>query len=211
MENNMKDRAKFTSQDIEIVDKEIAYKGYFEIQKIKFRHRLFDGGWSETITRELVNRGDSVGLLLYDPKMDTVVLIEQLRVGVLFKESNPWMLEIVAGMIEKNESSTQVAIREAKEEAGCEVSELIKICHYYLTPGGNSESMQLFCACIDSSKVQEGVRGLASENEDIYVYIMPRIQAYQLFQSGEITNGPTIIALQWLQLNYEKIACGSSE
>ena len=190
---------QFTSNDVDILSKESLYNGFFKMTKIAFRHQLFSGGWSEVIERELFNRGHAVALLPYDPLSDRVVLIEQIRVGALESQS-PWQYEIVAGMIDKDESSEQVAVREAEEEAGISVSLLEKISHFYPSSGGCTEQLDVFVGCVDASKA-EGIHGLDDENEDIRVHVVTREEAYALVTRGIIENAASIIALQWLELN----------
>lgn len=192
---------KDCTKDIEIISQQTLYQGFFKMVKYQFRHTLFNGGWSEVIDRELFVRGNAVALLPYDPATDQVVIIEQIRVGALH-DSSPWQLEIVAGVIDTDESSEQVARRETVEEAGIEVGQLNKISSFYPSSGGCSEKLDVFVGQVDASKAQ-GVHGLAYEGEDIKVHVMSRIQAYQAIQDGRIENGASIIALQWLEMNYK--------
>ncbi|WP_375321700.1 ADP-ribose diphosphatase [Aliivibrio logei] len=194
---------QFTSNDIDILSKEPLYHGFFNMTKITFRHQLFNGGWSELIERELFERGHAVALLPYDPVTDEVVLVEQVRVGALESKS-PWQYEIVAGMIDKGQSSEQVAIREANEEAGIIVSRLQKISHFYPSSGGCSEQLDVFVGCVDTSTA-EGVHGLKEEDEDIRVHVVTRENAYALVVNGRIENAASIIALQWLELNVSRL------
>ncbi|MCL4137525.1 UNVERIFIED_CONTAM: hypothetical protein GTU68_026058, partial [Idotea baltica] len=169
----------------------------------RFRHKLFNGGWSEYIDRELFERGHAVALLPYDPITDKVILIEQVRVGAL-ESDNPWQYEIVAGMIDKGQTSEQVAIREADEEAGIKVSNLEKISNFYPSSGGCTEQLDVFIGCTDASKAT-GIHGLDDENEDIRVHVFTREEAYALVTSGIIENAASIIALQWLELNISRL------
>ncbi|MEZ9926102.1 ADP-ribose diphosphatase, partial [Vibrio breoganii] len=106
----------FHNDDVEILATDTLFKGFFSLVKVKFRHRLFAGGWSEEIERELFERGHAVAMLPYDPVTDQVVMVEQIRVGAL-GEARPWQLEIVAGMLDKEgEDPVDVAKREAVEE-----------------------------------------------------------------------------------------------
>lgn len=193
--------SEFTSEkDVKIIKKIIAYNGRFQIIKFQLQFRLFDGGWSKMVEREVFSRGHAVGVLLYDPALDSVVLIEQFRLGAL-EEKNPWLLEIIGGMIEHDMPAEEVARKETKEEAGVEVKKLIPMYHYYSSPGGSTESMQLFCGVVDLSKAG-GVFGLLHEEvENIRAHVVKCEEAYQLLQEGHIINAPAIIALQWLQLN----------
>ncbi|WP_261903584.1 ADP-ribose diphosphatase [Vibrio fortis] len=194
---------EFTPQDVEIVSKETLFRGFFKMVKYTFRHKLFEGGWSKPIEREMFERGHAAALLPYDPIRDEVVIVEQIRVGALEHE-NPWQYEIVAGIIDTDESAEQVARREAMEEAGVEVTHVLPITSYYPSSGGCSEKLDVMVGCVDATTAQ-GVHGLDYEGEDIRVQVMSREQAYQLVQQGVFENGATIIALQWLQLNYQDL------
>ena len=198
----------FAHDDYQVLDLERAYQGYFAIDRYKIRHRLFEGGWSEPFYRELFERGHATAVLLYDPRREVVVLQEQFRIGSLTSERSPWMTEIVAGIIEPDETAEEVAIRECYEEAGQQVTDLIYIGKFFCTPGGSSESITLFCATVDSSQVG-GVYGLESEQEDIRVFTMPVDEVKAALASGEIENATAIIALQWLLLNKDDISTKS--
>ncbi|MGR8980176.1 MAG: NUDIX domain-containing protein [Gammaproteobacteria bacterium] len=189
---------------IEILNKEIVYQGFFRLEKYRLRHTLFAGGWSAEITRELFVRGSCVAVLLYDPHTDHVVLIEQFRAGALIRPERAWLVEIVAGAVEEGESAEEVAYREAREEAGCEIHDLIVINTFYTTPGGCSEIITLYCGRIDSDPVG-GIHGLDHEDEDILVRTVHFEEAYRMIETGEIDSAIPIIAIQWLALNREKL------
>lgn len=192
------------SKDVEILEREICFQGYFRVDRYRLRHRLFDGRWSGEITREIFERGHAVGVLPYDPAADAVVLIEQFRVGALAAGFPSWLTEIVAGVIGEGETPEEVARREAREEAGCEVSELIPICSYLVSPGGTSESVVLFCGRVNCAGLG-GIHGLPDENEDIKVTVVPWAEARRLLDAGEIRNAVSIIALQWLALHRDEL------
>lgn len=193
----------FTSQDVEIISKEILYSGFFKMVKYRFKHRLFEGGWSDIIEREMFERGHAAAMLPYDPQRDEVVIIEQIRVGAL-EHKHPWQLEIVAGIIDANESADDVVRREAQEEAGIDVFELEKVTSYYPSSGGCSEMLDVYVGRVDATLAQ-GVHGLDYEGEDIRVHVVSRQHAYQWVVDGKIENGASIIALQWLELNYQRL------
>ncbi|HIJ29450.1 MAG TPA: NUDIX domain-containing protein, partial [Gammaproteobacteria bacterium] len=104
------------------------------MEKYQLQHTLFDGGWSKPLSRELFERGHAVAVLLYDPKEDAVVMVEQFRIGALGHPDHPWFLEVVAGMVEEGESEEEVARRESVEEAGCRVGEMEFIARYWVSP-----------------------------------------------------------------------------
>ena len=191
----------FTRDDVEIKNSDNVYQGYFKMIRYKLRHRLFSGGWSDYFERELFERGNAVAVLPYDPKRDEVVLIRQFRVGAI-AEASPWLIEVVAGAMSHEEKNPQdVAFRELKEEADLTAEVLRPMFDYWVSPGGTSEKMFLFCGKVNSSNAG-GIFGLAHENEDIEVFVWPRERAFAAIQSGEINNSTAIIALQWLELNH---------
>ncbi len=193
-----------TDPDVEILAHETCFQGYFRIDRYRLRHRLHDGGWSGEMTRELFERGHAVAVLPYDPAADAVVLIEQFRIGAYAAGFAPWLIEIVAGIIDPGETAEAVARREAQEEAGCVLRELVPVHRYLSSPGGMSESVALFCGRVDSSGVG-GVHGLADEHEDIRVEVVPWAEARRRLDDGEIRNSVTIIALQWLALHRDAL------
>jgi ADP-ribose pyrophosphatase len=191
-------------KQFEILDREIVYPGYFHMEKYRLKHTLYAGGWSEEISRELFVRGNCVAVLLYDPAVDKLVLIEQFRAGAILNPDRAWLVEIVAGAIESGETALEVAYRESMEEAGCTIEQMKVINEFYTTPGGSSERITLFCGKIDSSQVG-GIHGLDHEHEDILVRAVSFDEAYQMLLNGEIESAIPIIAIQWLALNKQQL------
>jgi len=183
---------------------DLLFEKYFRLEEYAVSHELFGGGTSSVFTREIFERGSVVALLPYDPKRRKVILIEQFRAGAIHDENSPWLMECVAGVIDEGETVEDVAIRESKEEANCDIEKLEKICRYYVSPGGTTEECTLFCGIVDS-KGMGGVHGLAEENEDIRVEVVDVDKAYQWLADGIIKSSATIIALQWLQLNESRL------
>ncbi|HCM1320761.1 TPA: ADP-ribose diphosphatase [Vibrio parahaemolyticus] len=194
---------EFTSRDVEIISKESVFEGFFKMVKYRFKHKLFAGGWSDVVEREMFERGHAAAMLPYDPKTDQVVIIEQIRIGALEHE-HPWQLEIVAGMIDRDESAEEVIRREAEEEAGITVGRVASVTSYYPSSGGCSEKLDVFVGEVDASKAH-GIHGLDYEDEDIRVHVLSREQAYQWVKDGIFENGASIITLQWLQLNHQEL------
>ncbi len=191
------------------IDKhEILFKKYFQLEEYAISHDLFAGGESDVFTREIFERGSVVALLPYDPVRRKVVLIEQFRVGAIEDEQSPWLWECVAGVVEAGEEDDDVAIRESHEEAGCEIKKLHRVCQYYVSPGGATERCTLYCGIVDSDGIG-GIHGLPHENEDIRVEVVDVEQAYQWVRDGVVKSSATIIALQWLELNEDRVRSGA--
>jgi ADP-ribose pyrophosphatase len=194
------------------MEKSSPFKGRFRVDEYRLKHRLFEGGWSPEMTREVFERGHAVVVLLFDPDLDRVVMIEQFRPGAyaaLASEwfddgASPWLVECVAGIIEKGENPEEVARRETIEETGCEVREIEPICHYLVSPGGSSESAFVFCGRVDATSA-EGIHGITDEHENIRVFSLPTGEALKLLDEGQIINAMTIITLQWLRENHVRL------
>ena len=189
---------------IEISETQTGYQGFFQLNRYRLRHSLFQGGWSDLIVRERIERLRAVGVLLYDPVLDRVVLIEQFRIGALEAGKDAWLLEVVAGMLDKGDSEESVARREAMEEAGCECLDLMPICDFYVSPGTASERIQLFCGRVDAANAG-GKFGIADEGEDIRAIVMSREEAVAELYDGRANSTSIIIALQWLALHQDEI------
>lgn len=194
----------FDKNDVEIIARDTLYRGFFSLNLYRFRHKLFNGGVSEEITREIFERGHAAVLLPYDPQCDEVVLIEQLRIAAVDTSDSPWLLEMVAGMIEDGESVEDVCRREAEEEAGVTVGRCKPVLSYLASPGGTSERLSIMVGEVDAATA-EGIHGLSEENEDIRVHVVSREQAYRWVEDGTIDNAASVIALQWLALHHESL------
>jgi ADP-ribose pyrophosphatase len=187
-----------------ILDKQTVYDGFFQMEQYRLQHTQFEGGWCDPLSRELFERGHAVAALLYDPKEDAVVLVEQFRIGALNHPNHPWFVEIVAGMVEEGESEEEVARRESEEEAGCRVGRMEFIARYWVSPGGTSETIALYCAEVDATRAG-GVHGLAQEGEDILVHVVPYGELVERWQQGEINSATPLLAVQWLVMNRARL------
>ncbi|HAS03248.1 MAG TPA: ADP-ribose diphosphatase [Pasteurella multocida] len=198
---------QFRQQDIDILKEETLYQGFFQLKKIQFKHKLFAGGYSGVVTRELLVKGAASAVIAYDPIKDAVVLVEQVRIGAYQSDSaqSPWLLELIAGMVEEGEKPEEVALRESEEEAGVQVQDLQHCLSMWDSPGGVLERIHLFVGKVDSTTAK-GLHGLSEENEDIRVHVVSREQAYQWVNEGKIDNSIAVLGLQWLQLNYKTLS-----
>lgn len=196
--------ASFTEKDFEILDRKVVHESVFRYVKYELRHKLFKGGWTPPLNRDLIERPSAAGILPYDPILDRVVLISQFRVGAVSRaethHSSPWLLEVVAGVLGAEERPEEVAIREAQEEAGCHALELYPIHDYFVSPGGSNEYLHLYCGRVDASDLSAN-HGLEEENEDIFALTLPADEAFEWLRQGKIKTAPALVALQWLQIN----------
>lgn len=191
-------------ENIEIVKKIPLYEKFFRVDEYFFKYPLYNGQMSSVVGREVMNRGNAAGVLLYDPDREELVFVEQLRIGTFIAGENPWVLECVAGIVETGETPEHVVVREAEEEAGAKVSDLEPVTAYFSSPGGLSEKIYLFCGRVDASHVAK-YGGLPSESEDIRVVVVPVGDIEKMLAEGRFNNALAIIAVQWFMINREKL------
>lgn len=201
------------ASDVKVLSKETVFQGYFQLDRYIFQHKLFEGGWGEEISREVLERGHAACCLLFDPDLDELVFIEQFRPGAyaalesrwLDKEKDsPWQIEVVAGVIEENELPEDVIRRESVEESGCHISEIEFIHQYLVTSGCSSEAQMLYCGKIDANTAA-GVHGLASEGENIRVFRLPVLEAVQWLDEGKFVNATILVAMYWFRQNHQRL------
>lgn len=200
----MSQEPTFGAQDVRVLESQIVWSGHYAMRRLTLQHKRFAGGWSDPVTREVFERGDAVGVLPYDPVTDSLVLIEQFRPGAMRGDDTPWMLELIAGVVEPSESDEDVVHREAMEEAACELSDLVPIATVFPSAGACSEQVRLFCGRVSKASIG-GFHGLEEEGEDILVHSVARSDALQMLAQDRIPNGHTLIALQWLHIHGEKL------
>jgi len=182
----------------EFLGEEAIYDGFYSLSRVEFRHTKFDGGWTGIVNREVLNRGHVIGVLAHDPSTDQIALVEQFRYGARHEPDNPWLIEVIAGMVESGEQPQEVAVREAKEEAGLDLRNLKLIRQYYSSPSSTTEQVYVYYAETDLSGVG-GVHGLDAEDEDILVHVVSADEAIQMMDKGVIKNAISVIAMQWFQ------------
>lgn len=191
------------TKSISIHKETTLYQGFFRYCHLELSHSLYEGGYSETMQREVFERGNAVVVLLYDPNAQSIVLVEQFRAGAAKKANNKntpetaWLLEPVAGMIDVGETPEEAAIRESLEETGANIHSLEFISKYYPSPGACDEEILLFAAQVDENQVLKHA-GNANEHEDIKVVVMPYAEAKSKLLNAEFNVASTFLAVQWL-------------
>ena len=187
-----------------VINKQLLYSGFFKLFRVELKHDLFEGSESPVLMRELLYRHHAAAVLPYDPVKDQLILIEQFRIGAGDDPSGPWVIEIIAGLLEPGETAEQLIHREAMEEAGCTVTDLVPLHRYYSSPGSSNEQIQIFFARTDSSGLG-GIHGIDEEGEDIRVHVVSSDTAFEWLDQGRIDSALPIIALQWFRLNRDRI------
>ena len=190
---------RHTRKDVELLSKEVLYHGRHEFDRYRMRYRTFSGAWSKDVERDILDRGNTVSVLPYDPIRDTVALIEKFRPGAFAGgDAHPWLWEIVAGVIEEGEQPLEVAARECEEETGLKALALKPIREFYSSPGAVVEYNRMFVGRVDASAAG-GLHGLEDEGEDIRVFTMTADEAFAAVDQGRFRTTPALIGLAWLK------------
>ncbi len=194
----------------EILETQPVYRGFLKLNRYRLRHELYLGGESEALVRERLEGLRAASVLLYDPRLDQVVLVEQFRIGAVGRETSPWVLETVGGFVPDGETDESVARREALEEANCAIGRIERICEFMVSPGISVDRIVLFCGEVDSARAA-GVHGLDHEGEDIRVVVMGADQAIGELYTGRANSTSILIALQWLAMHRAALRARWSE
>jgi ADP-ribose pyrophosphatase len=191
--------------DLEILQAEIGFSRHSRVDVVRFRHRRFDGAWSGERVFDVIRRGPAVAILLYDPDLDRIVLIEQFRLAALYGGRSPWQLEAVAGLVDSDETPEEVARRETREEADLDpIGPLLPIQKMMPASGSLDEVIWLFCGRVDSGGAG-GVHGLAEEHEDIRVVVKEFAEVEALLDGGTVESAHTLVMLSWLLRHRDRL------
>jgi ADP-ribose pyrophosphatase len=183
------------------------YDGFFKLSKVIFSHKTFNGEILEDVNREVFERNPVVFFNLYDPIEKRALFVKQLRIGAIsVNPEKPYVIEPVAGIIEKNQTPIEAALREAKEESGVTTIDLdsVKVVSEgFTSAGGSNEYGYNIIGHFDSSTFVDGKFGLESEKEDVWAFTLSIEEAIAMVKNGEINSISAITAIYYIQANYE--------
>ena len=179
---------------------------FYRFYNCDLEYETFDGGLSGPLTREVLHGSEAALVLPYDPDKDVVLLVEQFRIGPFFRgDTNYWMLEPVAGLIDSGETPQEAAIRECAEEAGVTPKIIEEMFSAYPSPGGVTDFHHCFLGIFDLPEEKKYLGGLEDEAEDLRLHVVPFEKAMNLIESGEISVLPLIAMLYWLERNRKRL------
>lgn len=186
---------------VEILEKKRIFDRFFKIDEVLLRHEKHDGSMSPPQTRFCFERGESVAVILFDPGAGEVLLIEQFRYPAFSAGHGGWLLEIVAGSVDREEALETIASEEVLEETGYFIppASLEKLCVFFASPGGTSERVHLYSGKVSSLDKKGKGGGKESEEEDIRLERISLPAAMDMVRSGKIEDAKTIIGLTMLE------------
>ena len=202
---NIIKRATYSSDEVDILSREYLFRGFIQVEKVSLRHRLFQqSDYTSVIHRELIQRPEAAGVLIYNDQQQKFALIEQFRIGAMDDPDSPWQLEVIAGVLDGDESPESCIRRESLEESGCELQALQHLFSFYPSAGACAELFHLYSAEATLPE-QGGIFGVADEGENIQLHILDYADIRSLLTNGRLRNAPVIMALQWLEQHINTI------
>ncbi|PJG42651.1 NUDIX hydrolase [Acinetobacter tandoii] len=202
---NIIKRATYNSDEVDILSREYLFRGFIQVEKVSLRHRLFQqSDYTSVIHRELIQRPEAAGVLIYNDQQQKFALIEQFRIGAMDDPDSPWQLEVIAGVLDGDESPESCIRRESLEESGCELQALQHLFSFYPSAGACAELFHLYSAEATLPE-QGGIFGVADEGENIQLHILDYADIRSLLTNGRLRNAPVIMALQWLEQHINTI------
>ncbi|MGD2085435.1 MAG: NUDIX hydrolase [Candidatus Aminicenantes bacterium] len=183
---------------VEVQRKKRVFDDFFKIEEAVVRFEQFNGQMSPPVRRLNFERGDAAAVLIFNKETNNVILVNQFRYPT-YEKSGGWLREIVAGMLDKNETPEECIRREVKEETGYQVEHLTPIHTFYTTPGGSSERIFLYYAEITNSDRVSYGGGAETEHEDIQIVEFSLPDLWEALDSGKIMDAKTLVALFWFK------------
>lgn len=187
-------------KNIKILKKKSCYSGFNKINNYLFEFESFDEKNKLTCEKEIFERKDAIAIVLYDDINDKLLLIQQFRPGCYIKKNIDCPYEIVAGLVDNNDTMENAIIREAKEEANVNILKILKIGSFFPEISFSTREIHLFCGKFDSSNISK-YAGLKSENEETKILLFSKDEVKNMLTNNQIINSHSLIGLQWFFLN----------
>src|SRR5690606_21016595 len=139
------DKPQDKKPNARVIGKERVFDGFFKMDELTIEQDTHDGS-SMTVKRLIFERGHAVAILGYDPARDEVLLVNEMRPGLLAAGEYPFNHSLPAGMIDPGEDERTAAKREMQEETGLQLK-TPRMSHEgaYVSSGGTSERLALVC------------------------------------------------------------------
>jgi nudix-type nucleoside diphosphatase, YffH/AdpP family len=169
------------------------------LEKVSFDY-VRANGEMQPLAREIYHVDDGASALLYDAARRTVILVQQFRLPVYLRGAPGYLLETPAGFLDGANPEARMR-QEVEEETGYRIASMQRVFEALMVPGCVTHAVHCFVAAYTpQDKVSDG-GGLVSEGEDIEVVELSIDDALAMIGRGEITDGKTIMLLQYAALN----------
>ena len=193
-----------TQERVRVRQVEVLADDWYILKKTTFDYLRNNGEW-QTQSRETYDRGNGATILLYNRHKRSVILTRQFRYPAFVNGHPGLLIETPAGLLDQTSPEERIKA-ETEEETGYRVHDVRKVFEAYMSPGSVTEKLHFFVAEYDAGARISAGGGIAGEGEDIEVLELAFDQALAMVECGEITDGKTIMLLQFAKLNLFKAA-----
>jgi nudix-type nucleoside diphosphatase (YffH/AdpP family) len=185
---------------VEILETNVLSDKKYPLKEITFRHN-YGRGAGTIQKREVYERRNSATVLLYNAGEKKVILTRQLRLPTFLNgNSTGMMTECCAGIIDEGETPEACIRREALEETGYRLGEVVKVFEAFMSPASVTELIHFYTAPYHAGMKETSGGGMEEEQEHIEVLELPFEKAFAMIASGDIRDAKTIMLLQYLKL-----------
>lgn len=190
--------------EAQITETKTLYEGFFKIEEMTIEMDKHEGG-KQTLKRLNFERGDAVAMLGYDPKLDKVVLINELRSGMLAAGEYGFSETLPAAMLKDGEDKLPAAVDRMNRETGLAFGNA-KLVHEgaFVSAGGTSERIALVAGTVDSTKAS-GIHGRPDIGENIKTVVVDADEFIARAEDGRLRDMKSLAMAFWLALNRDSL------
>lgn len=180
------------------------YKPFFTVDSYLLKHKKYDGSDSIEKRIEVFERGDAVGVLLYNRDTRKIICVEQFRLPTLDRGAGDgWIVETIAGVVrrDKGETPEGIAIKETLDEAGYRIEKPELITTFFSSPGGTSEKIYLYFKEVGNEDIVPGKGGgdPLDPFEDIKIVQYDVAELGRKLRNHEFVDPKLVISALYLQ------------
>jgi nudix-type nucleoside diphosphatase (YffH/AdpP family) len=182
----------------EILERKLVYDGWYRFWMLRLR--MPDGA---VVERHLLDNGQAVAVLPYDPVRRVAMLITQPRAAVLVA-GEPDLLEAIAGNLDAMAPEQRI-IEEAMEEGGLRLGALEPVANIWPIPPVSTERVMLYLTPYGAADRLGPGGGHDSEHENISVVEIALDDLRAMVMAGTLEDAKTLVLAQALIIRHPEL------
>lgn len=164
-----------------LAHKSLFASAFLRVEEHRFQFERAQNELGPPVTRLIVDRGDSVAALLFEPEQQLLHFVRQFRFAACRDADGPepingMLTELVAGTLEPGESPEACIIRETLEETGFHIENPRLIARFFPSPGASTELVYLYYADVSQARREDHTgphRGVGDEEIEAVAMSIP--------------------------------------
>ncbi|MCY4043497.1 MAG: hypothetical protein OXE99_00295 [Cellvibrionales bacterium] len=200
-------KASFNKDDIVVRARQTKHKGErLNLETLVFKYNRFDKKQSRLLPVDVAVMNQGVAVLLYDPKLQKIALLEKVQSGIVYHPETPWALTLMTSrMTQEDHSGEDAAYRVVESHAGTNIAKMIYVQDVFPAPSMSSELMSLFVVLVDLEGEESEFIRKTSNNDNVKSHLFTIDEAKGLLESRKIKDAITLVGVQWLLLHQAQI------